>query len=587
MTRNKLYVLLICILLVVSTLVAFEQVRHNEFVDYDDYKYVTENSHVTDSINGKSVIWAFTTMHTANWHPLTWLSHMLDCQLFGLNPLWHHMINLLFHIVNTLLLFLILKKMTGAVWRSAFVAAAFALHPLHVESVAWVAERKDVLSGFFWMLTIAAYIRYVERPVVKRYVLLFLVFGLGLMAKPMVITLPFVLLLLDYWPLNRMQQKSKNNTVLSIRHLIVEKIPFFVLAAASGTVTFIAQRIGGAMSNIDKVPLAYRIGNAGISYINYIAKMIYPTRLAVLYPFYEGGLPKWQLISSSVILIVICIGIINAARRHRYLAVGWLWYLGTLVPVIGLVQVGAQTMADRYTYLPSIGIFIMIAWGANELLARYRLRKIVLAISAGVVLIIWLICTRVQVSYWQDSSTLFKHTLSVTKNNYIMHNNYGSLLSQEGLYDEALAHFREALRINPQHLKARINVHSNLAIIMTEQEKYAEAVSYLREVLRLSPDSPYLLNNLAWILATREDGNLGDSTEAVQYAERACELVEYNQPDFLDTLAIAYASAGRFKDAIQTAEKAIKIALSTSKKELAEKIQKQLQAYKTGRPYRE
>ena len=786
---DKLYVYLIYAALVLATLIAFEPVRHNGFVDYDDHDYVTENPHVTDGINSKSVIWAFTSLHIANWHPLTWLSHMLDCQLFGPNPFWHHLTNLLFHIANTLLLFLILKKMTGAIWCSAFVAAAFALHPLHVESVAWVAERKDVLSGFFWMLTIAAYIRYVERPAIGRYVLVFLVFGLGLMAKPMMVTLPFVLLLLDYWPLDRMQQKSEDNTGLSIKHLIAEKIPLLVLVAASGTVTFIAQRIGGAMSDIDKIPLTYRMGNAWIAYISYITKMIYPARLAVLYPFQESGLVKWQLIGSFVILIVICKGIINTARRHRYLSVGWLWYLGTLVPVIGLVQVGAQTMADRYTYLPSIGIFIMAAWGANELLAKYRFRKIVLAISAGVVLTIWLICTRVQVSYWKDGLTLFEHALSVTKNNSIMHDNYGNELRRKDRFDEAIVHFdqailinpqlytayinkgetllemgkidesiailtealyakkggagvyndlgaayfqkgefelaiqnyKEALRLEPDHVKAiynlgivlqeqgRINetitklekvlqlkpddynahyniaaaktrqgkykdavrhynkalelkpdwpqaycnlgnvysrqskfelaiqsyekalrlepdhqlalknlatiqqiknkqdkfneavnkwkkvlqskpadvdAHLNLAMLMTEQKKYAEAVMHLKEILQLKPDSAYVLNNLAWIFATRKDGKLGDSTEAIQYAQRACRLVGYNQPDFLDTLAITYASAGRFRDAIATAEKAIKLAISTGKKELAEKIQKRLQSYKAGQPYR-
>lgn len=348
-------------MLALVTLIVFGQACRNDFVGYDDIYYVTDNPHVKSGLSLDSVIWAFTTMYNANWHPLTWLSHMLVCQLFSLNPLWHHLTNVLFHTVNTLLLFGILKRMTGKIWPSAFAAAAFALHPLHVESVAWVSERKDVLSGFFWMLTVICYIRYTERQSIGKYLLVFLVFGLGLMAKSMLVTLPFVLLLLDYWPLGRLQWEHR---LKSLWHLIIEKVPLLALSAASSTITFIAQKSAGAMELGKVYPLNIRISNAAVSYIAYIGKLIYPSRLAVLYPYPGSSLPLWQPIVSLLVLIAVSAAVIYSARR--YLVIGWFWYIGTLVPVIGLVQIGNQMMADRYTYLPSIGIFIMVAWGQRS-----------------------------------------------------------------------------------------------------------------------------------------------------------------------------------------------------------------------------
>jgi len=663
-TSNKPYVLLIYVALALATIVAFEQVRLNKFVNYDDHYYVTENQQVQAGITGESVFWAFTTTHAGNWHPLTWLSHMLDCQLFELNPMWHHLTSLLLHMANTLLLFWVLKRMTSAVWASAFVAAAFALHPLHVESVAWVAERKDVLSGFFWFLTMAAYVRYAERPSVGRYSLVILGLCLGLMAKPMLVTLPFVLLLLDYWPLGRLRWGSQSDTEASpesesvkvsyqkasVLSLIGEKIPLFILAAVSSVITFIVQQSGGAVRSWESFSLNIRISNALVSYISYIIKMIYPSRLAVLYPHPGDSLPIWQPIVCLVIVAAVSAGIIYIGRRRRYLVTGWLWYIGTLLPVIGLVQVGAQAMADRYTYLPSIGFFIMVAWGAAELGAKWRYRKIGAEIGAGIVLTMLLIFTRIQVRHWRSSLTLFGHTLEVTENNYIMHNYYGRALRQNGRVDEAIKEIRESLRLNPNYCDAHNNLgialqargkdeeaerqfrkalrlnpdynkaHVNLGIMLAKQQKPDEAIKHFfkaielnpsnakahhnlgqaffskgnipgaikhyRESLRLNPDGAASLNGLGWILATNKGGEFRDGAEAVRLAKRACELTNYKDPETLNTLAAAYAEVGRFTEAVRVAEDAIDLCLSTENEKRARDIIKLYKLYKTGQAYR-
>ncbi len=581
---NSLFILLIYLVLAVTTIIAYEPLRHNEFVDYDDYHYITENPYVKAGITYKSVVWAFTTIHSANWHPLTWLSHMLDYELFGLNPLWHHLTNLLFHIANTLLLFWILKRATGAVWRSGFVAAAFALHPLHVESVAWAAERKDVLSSLFWMLTIAAYVWYTERRGIKRYLLIVLFFSSGLLAKPMLVTLPFVLLLLDYWPLGRFsfsRQPKLGNTDgagFPVARLIAEKIPLFVLAATSSVVTYIVQQSWGAMG---RLPLNFRIVNALISYVRYIGKVIYPNHLAVLYPYSYGSSLIWQLITSLLVLAVVSAGIIYTARRRGYLIAGWLWYLGTLVPVIGLVQVGEQAMADRYTYLPSIGIFIMISWGVAELAVRWRYRRIGLGILAGTVLVILLICARLQVGHWRNSFTLFEHTLAATKNNCVIHNNYGNTLQKGGQLDKAVWHIKEALRIKPQYYEA----HNNLGNLYFMQGKIKQAFACWNKVLKIKPDCQTAINNLAWAKATQESPDFRNPEEAVQLALRACELTGYSRPGFLDTLAASYAAAGNFPKAIETAQRALELAESLQQKKLAGRIQNRLRLYRANQPY--
>lgn len=488
--------LLISLLLTFAALVVFWQLADHEFVNFDDELYVTRNSHVQAGLTYQGLVWALTTTHVGNWHPLTWLSHMLDCELYGLNPGGHHFTSLLLHIANTLLLFVVLKRMTGALRRSVFVAALFALHPLHVESVAWVAERKDVLSTFFWILTMGVYVRYVERPGLNGYLLVLLSFALGLMAKPMLVTLPFVLLLLDYWPLGRFQfgQSSDDSNSQShesinfsnqrslIFRLVLEKAPFFALAAVSGVVTFLVQQGGGAVCSLDVLTLDIRVANAMVSYVSYMEKMIWPHHLAVFYPHPGSSLPMWQAAGAGLLLLSVSGLVVRAARRYPYLLTGWLWYLGTLVPVIGLVQVGGHAMSDRYTYVPLIGLFIIMAWSVPDLLSRWRYRNIGLALAAGALLSAFMICTTVQVRHWQNSVALFEHTLDVTANNWLAHNNMGIALARRGKFDEAIAHYSETLRIKPNYARA----YNNRGIVLAVQGKTAQAIAHFREALTLT-----------------------------------------------------------------------------------------------------
>ena len=545
---GKKYVVWIYVLLALATVVAYEPVRHNGFV-YDDEQYISINPDVQGGITKESVVWALTSSYAANWHPLTWLSHMLDCQFFGLNPFWHHMTNLLFHVVNSLLLFGVLKKMTGAVWRSGFVAAVFALHPVHVESVAWIAERKDVLSGFFWMLTIAAYIRYVERPAIGRYVLVFLVFGLGLMAKPMLVTLPFVLLLLDYWPLNRIQRKYERNTGTSIRRLIVEKIPLLFLVGVSSAITYVAQRSGGAVVTVENVPLAYRVFNALVSYIRYFGKMIYPERLAALYPHPGNSLAMWQPIACFAVLSLVSLAVIYFGRRQRYLAVGWFWYIGTLVPVIGLVQVGSQAIADRYTYIPSIGIFILLAWGVTELSLKWRHSKTICRIIAGVLLVLLLVLTRIQVRHWRDNLTLYGHALAVIKNNYPMYYNYGYELEKTGRVEDAILSYKKAVRIAPDHF----NAHSNLGALLCKQGKFSEALKHFQRAVQIKPNLAKTYNNLGALFARQRKFD-----EAITYYQQALQI-NGNYATTHYNLATAFQAQKKFDEAIKHFKDALRI----------------------------
>ena len=489
MPKNK--ILIIYTFLTVVTFLAFWQVNHCDFVSFDDDQYITENSHIQDGLTLDGITWAFTASHAANWHPLTWISHMLDIQLFGLHPRGHHVMNLLFHLANTALLFFVLHRMTKALWQSAFVAALFALHPLHVESVAWVAERKDVLSTFFWMLTLCAYSSYAERRSLRRYLLVLACFALGLMAKPMLVTLPFVLLLLDYWPLGRFEPgepairttpgiatlpdkrkgtSGKKKTVLKeaaktkqvpdanyrrtvLLALLREKIPLFVLALFSSVVTYLVQQTWGAVQSTEHFPLSSRIGNAFVSYSAYIGRMIWPHNLAVFYP-YQKLLPSWQVLGAVLCFIAVTVLAIRAAKRHRSVIVGWLWYVGTLVPVIGLVQVGEQARADRYTYIPLIGLFIMVAWGIPALLGTWRYGKKVLVPLAAAVLFCFFSLTMLQVRYWQSSFTLFGHALNVTDNNHVAYYSRGTAYAALGNYEQALKDYDRAIGIEPNYAPA-------------------------------------------------------------------------------------------------------------------------------------
>jgi len=584
-SREILLLICVCAGLVVLTVIAYEPIRHNGFINFDDPRYVTENPHIKGGITGKSLAWAFGRSYANNWHPVTWVSHMLDYELFGLRPFGHHIVSLLLHIFNTLLLFGVLKKMTGAVWRSGFVAAAFALHPLHVESVAWVSERKDVLSAFFCLLTIWAYACYAERRGFFRYVLVAVFLVLGLMSKPMLVTVPFVLLLLDYWPLGRVSWRggigeggavAVAGGVESVWRLILEKIPLFVLVGVSCVITYVVQQSSGAVKTWESYPLGMRLSNAAVSYCGYIVKMVYPTSLAVLYPYPVNGPAVWNVLVCCAVLVGISGLVIYAARRRRYPAVGWFWYLGTLVPVIGLVQVGVQAMADRYTYLPSIGIFIIVSWGIAELTNRWRFRTAIVTAASCVLIAGMVVRTRRQVGYWKDSVTLFEHTLWVTENNAPIENNYASTLCKQGRFDQAIEHFRKCLQINPRHA----NAHYNLGLVLAQKNELEGAVVHLRRSLELNPNSAHTLINLAGVLLMRAGGGSGDGSEAVRLARRACELTNYGNPQMLSILAEAYAKTGNFEAAVGVLEKAKGLYLARGKKKEAQQMAERQQRYK-------
>ena len=593
--NNLRRTILVCVLLTVVTLATFWPVIRHDFVSADDYNYVVENPAVQAGFTWKTVAWAFTTDCAANWHPLTWLSHMLDAQLFGLNPGGHHLTSLLLHTANTLLLFILLKQMTAALWRSAFVAALFALHPLHVESVAWVSERKDVLSTFFFLLTLLAYARYVKRPAAwilfktrqpksqtgepaatvrsrksgvrnpefgvqgsgagskeraRRlwYLAALLFFALGLMSKPMLVTLPFLLLLLDYWPLQRLEIKTPNLKLKTLLPLLIEKLPFFALAAVSCLVTFAVQKNGGAMPMLGDLPLSARVLNALASYALYLRKMIWPVDLAVYYPYSSAGLPELAAESLVVLAGLSVLAFINL-RKRPWLAVGWLWYLGTLVPVIGIVQVGLQAMADRYTYIPLIGIFIGITWGVADLATAWPRRKIALAAAALVVVGACGGLASFQVRQWKNSETLFRHALAVTTDNMIAHNQLGIALAAQGKNDEAAIHYAEAVRIQPHYLLAL----GNLGLSLVRQGKLEEGMGYCRTALALNPRFAKVHFNLGLALAIE-----GKFKEAASEFEAACQL-DPGSVNFRIALAEALAKVGKTNEATGYFQEALKL----------------------------
>ena len=494
MSERRFFVVMM--VLIVTTFAVYWPVRNHEFINFDDNVYLTSNPIVKRGLTFKNITWALAARHASNWHPLTWISHMLDVELYGLDPGRHHMTSVLFHILSALMLFILLKRMTGSVWRSGFVAALFALHPLQVESVAWVAQRKTVLSTFLGMLTLWSYVRYVEEPGGPRYLATLLFFMLGLLSKPMLVTLPFVMLLLDYWPLDRFRpgiMKNRNNArQWGIKTwLFLEKTPFFVLAAASSTVTYLVQREGGAVSSLDMISLKLRVSNTLVSYIAYIIKMFWPQRLAVFYP-YPSNIPMWKVVGASMLLAVISLGVIVSMKRRPYLLVGWLWYIGTLVPVIGLVQVGAQALADRYAYVTLIGLFIMIAWGVPVFWGKINLPRIGLHLIAAISLLLLLTGSWLQNRYWRNSIELFSHTLTMTSNNFVAHNDLGSALAQKGKTTEAITQFSEALRIKPRYAKA----HNNLGSALEKQGRIKEAIEHYLKALQIRPEYAKAYHNL-------------------------------------------------------------------------------------------
>ncbi len=775
-------VLGVCIFLAAAVWVDFGQTLHYGFVNYDDNEYVYENSFVQKGLTWSGIRWAFTSFSAANWHPLTWISHMLDSQIYGLHAGGHHLTNVLLHTAATILLFLVFRRMTGALWRSAFVAAVFAVHPLRVESVAWVSERKDVLSALFFILTIGAYVRYARRPWSPAwYGLVLLLFTTGLMCKPMLVSLPFVLLLLDYWPLKRIPEFRISNS--RWKSLLVEKIPFFVLAAASCVVTYFAQTV--AIQPTVQLTLLLRVENALTSYMVYLGQMFWPSGLAVLYPFAPGG-PR---MSEALLSLALLAGISTVAfllrRRCPYFLIGWLWYLIMLVPVIGIVQVGLQTHADRYTYLPHIGLYLLLAWTTVDWCAGWRYCRVVLVGSSTIILAALILCARKQATYWRDSESLWTHTLACTSDNpnacynlgsallekddvdkairqfqralqmdpdyaethnnlgdallqqgkvdeaitqfqmalkiepglmqpyYNLgnallqqgkvdeavvqfqkalkinpsyadaQNNLGNALLQKGEVDEAIAHDQEALRINPDFADAHNNLgnallqkgdvdgafaqfqqalqikpnyaeahynlgnallkmgrmadaivqfqqalqikpdyakaHNNLGSVLLQKGQVDEAIAHDQEALRIKPDfadaqnnlANALLqkgqvdeaiahfhqalqlkpdfaeaqNNLAWLLATSPQASLRNGNQALALAQRANQLTGNGNPVILTTLAAAYAEAGRFSDAVSTAQRALQLAEAQSNTALADAVRSQLKFYQAGIPF--
>lgn len=507
--------ILICAALLIVTLIAFWHVLECGFVQYDDNLYVTENSHVQEGINSESLRWALTTGYEAMWQPLTWLSYMLDYQMHGLNPYDFHLTNLLFHIVNVLLLFLLLKRMTHSLWRSAFVAAIFAVHPLRVESVAWVAERKDVLSGFFWLTTMWAYIWYVKKPGVKRYLIVAISYVFGLMSKPMLVTLPFILLLMDYWPLCRIKlDETQLKIRQTTRKLTMEKIPLVLLAIGSSIVTLVVQSNVGAINTL-KTPITQRIANAFVSYIVYLKKMIWPIDLAVLYPHPQNTLPIWQVIISALLLILITIFVLHKAKRFPFAAVGWFWYFITLIPVIGILQTGIHAYADRFTYIPLIGISIIIAWGVPLLISNIKVNLRYLAIISIVLIISLSIATRTQVSYWKDSSTLFEHALDVTQNNFLIHYNLATTLEDNGDFDKAIYHYEKTIEIDPNHLDAR----NNMGSVLASQGKMEEALKQFNTIISIDPKFYKAYYNIGLVMVL--DNN---TIEAIKYFKKTLQL---------------------------------------------------------------
>jgi tetratricopeptide (TPR) repeat protein len=600
MTRYRSEII-VSLFLMATVLAVYWQVRHHEFLNYDDNDYVTKNRHVQAGWTVEGLAWALTSRLHRHWHPVTWLSHMTDCQFFGLNPGWHHLSSVFIHVANTLLLFLVFRRMTGALWRSAFVAALFGLHPLHVEPVAWVADRKDLLSAFFWMLAMWAYIRYAERPGSMRYMLVLTGFVLGLMAKSMVVTLPFVLLLMDYWPLGRLQfgrspkgkgDPSKKRKSLNARdqsapalRLVWEKALFFLVVGACVPVMVSAFHYGRTPS-LDLSGLWVKesvIGNSLVHYVSYIGKMLWPHGLATPYPW--ADLPLWQVWGAGLLLSGISLFVFWQRRQRPYLLVGWLWYLITLLPAIGLVKVGPHQMADRYVYLPLIGLFIMIAWGLPDLVKKWTYGRTALAVSAAMVLLGCMTGTWLQVRHWENSISLFGHSVNVVPNNHVAHNNLGVAYADEGDFEAAIGHYFKAIGIKPDYAQAQFNLgvalanegdleaaiahyseairivpnyadaHLNLGVAVAEQGRLREAIGHFSEAIRLKSDYAEAHYNLGRALALQ-----GSFKEAMGHYTKALKI----KPDYAEAhynLGRALAVEGSFQEAIGHFSEAIRVKL--------------------------
>ena len=664
--RTRGITLAIYLALIVGTLAVFGQTTLYEFVNFDDDLYVYDSPVIKSGLTIKGALFAFTSPHTRNWHPLTTISHMLDYQLWGLQAGGHHATNVVLHAIAVLLLFSVLQRMTGAIWKSAVVAALFAIHPLHVESVAWISERKDVLSALFFFLTLGAYVRYARQPSIWRYLLVAGLFAAGLMSKPMLVSAPVILLLLDCWPLDRIRsrafknsdRKSKVYSQWSVNGLIFEKIPLLLLSAGSCIVTFVIQK--RAVGAIPPLPLLWRVENAVASYALYMWQTLWPARLAVFYPHPNSTLPVWEIVLALGLLVGASVTAIVIRRQRPYVFTGWFWYVVMLLPVIGLVQVGEQGHADRYTYLPLIGLFLLAVWGLADIAASRR-STLGIAVGTTVVVILALACAAfVQTRYWRNSETLWTHALAVTSNNDFAHNNLAYLLvdrgelddaishfeaaaeirshktdmhynvgsafvemnladalARKGQSDEAMFHYEEAIRLEPNYADAYYNrgnvlfakgrideaitdwektlrlqpndpdAHTCLGIAFSRQGLPKEAIAHYETAVALGPQDPHSRNNLGWILATSSDAGIRDGAKAIDFAQQAVALSGGREPQFLRTLAAAYAETGRFPDAIAAAQQAAVMAGMQGKRQLAKHVEEDLLLYRAHLPLRE
>ena len=548
--NDRRAVLWICLMLIACVFLVFGRDVRHEFVNFDDEAYFTTNLHVENGLTWKNALWAFQIGYAANWHPLTWLSLMLDVQLFGTGPLGPHLTNVILHAASTVLLFLLLRRLTGSPWPAAFVAALFAIHPLHVESVAWASERKDVLSGLFFMLTLLMYARYAERSASPKphrgifYGLALTFFALGLMSKPMLVTVPFVLLLLDYWPLKRVPFRKAGHSSTWL-HLLVEKVPFLILSVASCILTVQAQK--QAITPTIELSLFWRAANAVVSCTAYLGQMFYPAGLAVFYPHLQSALPVWQIIVSSVTVAGITVGAFVLRRNHPYLLAGWLWYLGMLVPVIGLLQVGGQARADRYTYLPLIGVFIMIAWAAKDLAEAKKSWRQIFVFLAPAIVGILMACSFIQASYWRNSEALWTHTLACTTRNYVAYSDLASVLATQGRDPEAIQNYQTALEINPRYAEA----HNNIGIVFVRHGEVTKGIEQYHTALEINPRYADAHVNLGNALAME-----GHYDEAIEQFKQALQLNEDNGEIFNDWGAVLLAQ-GHVAEALEDFQNAV------------------------------
>lgn len=602
----------ISIFLIALTWAVFAQTGRYQFVNYDDPLYVLDNAHVRAGLTWRGIEWAFTHVHSQNWHPLTTISHMLDCQLFGVNPGAHHLVNVFFHSIAAVLLFILLAQITdgpsrtGGIWLSGFVAAVFAIHPLRVESVAWIAERKDVLSGVFFMLTLIAYVAYTRKQTVGRYLTMSILYGCGLMSKPMLITTPLILLLLDYWPLDRFARSTASK-------LLIEKIPLFALSIGSCVATLWAQNF--ALGSTEFLPLQWRITNAVFSYFEYVRQMFWPVDLIPFYVHPEGRLEMWRFLFAAIVLIALTAIVFIRRRKNPYLIVGWFWYLIMLIPVIGIVQVGLQGHADRYTYLPQIGLEIALVWLIWDLTKSWRQRKIVLSGAGALVVCTLSILSWKQATHWRDTEALWRHTLAVTPDSDVAHAGLGGILFVRGRIDESIDHYESALRLRDGNVAAHfglgralaakqktdaaifhfqkalsiqpdyIGASNDLGVLFASKGEIKEAVAAWEQSLSFDPENADAANNIAWVRATAADGDLRDGRKALKLAQIALRAGGEN-PVVLRTLAAAQAENGEFAEAIATCQQGEELARRSGDSAMVETLRNCAESFRRGEALR-